>query len=107
MVARHGASPDTDKIRAVGEFPQPKNIAVLLHRLLQDNCAFSWSPDGSVAFDALRRALRNPAVLWHFHPMADTTIHTDASGHELCAVSLQTTSVSSAEQVVAYMPAEQ
>lgn len=134
LVSKDGVRPDPDKVAAVLRFPRPANqkqlrsflglasyfrrfinhfaaIALPLHKLLTSGAAFAWSDGCELAFQALKRALTSDPVLRHFDENAPTFLHTDASGHGVGAVLLQSDSTSR-ERVVAYAsraltPAEQ
>ncbi|GFU49061.1 retrovirus-related Pol polyprotein from transposon 17.6 [Trichonephila clavipes] len=102
-VSSNGVRPDPDKIKAVRNFPTPKNIhdirsflglcsyfrrfikgfcylAEPLQSLLKSGVEFHWGPEEVEAFNSLKKALTSDPVLGMYDERASTEIHTDASG---------------------------
>ena len=106
-----GISPDPDKVRAIAEYPRPKNvkelrsflgasswfrrfikgygaIAAPLYRLLRKETPYTWTPDHQQAFERIRSALTSDQVLafpdWSqpFHVFSDAS--GEAIGGLLC-----------------------
>ena len=123
IVDAQGVQPDPDKVRAVAEFPVPKNVKELqsflglcsyfrrfvhnfahrahpLHELLRKDVPWSWNSSAQDAFVDLRRCLSTPPVLAHYNPNASLELHTDASSFGLGAVLLQ--QCSDASRPIAY-----
>lgn len=123
LVDKDGIHPDPDKISAVQQFPRPENqkslrsflglcsyfrrfikgfahIADPLQRLLKKDTAFVWSSEQEDSFLSLKALLSSPPVLGHFVEGAPTEVHTDASGHGIGTVLVQ--SVNGQERVIAY-----
>lgn len=92
-----GFAVDPDKLRAIRDFPQPKNISELrsffglveqfsgfskdvadakgpLRPLLSTKNVFFWTSDHDTAFAAVKLALTQPPVLAHFDPVLDTKL---------------------------------
>ncbi|GFX70959.1 retrovirus-related Pol polyprotein from transposon 17.6 [Trichonephila clavipes] len=103
LVSSNGVRPDPDKIKAVRNFPTPKNIhdirsflglcsyfrrfikgfcylAEPLQSLLKSGVEFHWGPEEVEAFNSLKKALTSDPVLGMYDERASTEIHTDASG---------------------------
>ncbi|GFS46992.1 retrovirus-related Pol polyprotein from transposon 17.6 [Trichonephila clavipes] len=102
-VSSNGVRPDPDKIKAVRNFPTPKNIHDIrsflglcsyfrrfikgfcyltepLQSLLKSGVEFHWGPEEVEAFNSLKKALTSDPVLGMYDERASTEIHTDASG---------------------------
>jgi transposase InsO family protein len=122
-VSGKGVRPDVDKIRAVKEFPTPKNVhdvksflglcsyyrrfirdfchrARPLQVLLKGDSKFHWGRDQEEAFDDLKEALISDPVLGLYDENSPTEIHTDASGYGIGAVLTQVQN--GEEKVIAY-----
>ncbi|GFY05858.1 retrovirus-related Pol polyprotein from transposon 297 [Trichonephila clavipes] len=118
----NGVRPDPDKIKAVRNFPTPKNIhdirsflglcsyfrrfikgfcylAEPLQSLLKSGVEFHWGPEEVEAFNSLKKALTSDPVLGMYDERA-TEIHTDASGYGIGAVLVQIQN--NVEKVIAY-----
>lgn len=124
VVSKDGIRPDPDKIAAVVDFPRPltqkdlrsflglasyfrrfiRNFATIaspLNQLLQSGASYDWSNQCQHAFEALKSALTSGPVLCHFDETKPTILHTDASGHGIGGVLLQS-DAQLRERVVAY-----
>ncbi|GFS56299.1 retrovirus-related Pol polyprotein from transposon 17.6 [Trichonephila clavipes] len=122
-VSSNGIRPDPDKIKAVRNFPTPKNIhgirsflglcsyfrrfikgfcylAEPLQSLLKSGVEFHWGPEEVEAFNSLKKALTSDPVLGMYDERASTEIHTDASGYGIGAVLVQIQN--NVEKVIAY-----
>ncbi|GFT92610.1 retrovirus-related Pol polyprotein from transposon 17.6 [Trichonephila clavipes] len=122
-VSSNGVRPDPDKIKAVRNFPTPKNIhdirsflglcsyfrrfikgfcylAEPLQSLLKRGVEFHWGPEEVEAFNSLKKALTSDPVLGMYDERASTEIHTDASGYGIGAVLVQIQN--NVEKVIAY-----
>ncbi|GFW47521.1 retrovirus-related Pol polyprotein from transposon 17.6 [Trichonephila clavipes] len=122
-VSSNGVRPDPDKIKAVRNFPTPKNIhdirsflglcsyfrrfikgfcylAEPLQSLLKSGVEFHWGPEEVEAFNSLKKALTSDPVLGMYDKRASTEIHTDASGYGIGAVLVQIQN--NVEKVIAY-----
>ncbi|GFS92474.1 retrovirus-related Pol polyprotein from transposon 17.6 [Trichonephila clavipes] len=122
-VSSNGVRPDPDKIKAVRNFPTPKNIhdirsflglcsyfrrfikgfcylAEPLQSLLKSDVEFHWGPEEVEAFNSLKKALTSDPVLGMYDERASTEIHTDASGYGIGAVLVQIQN--NVEKVIAY-----
>ncbi|UYV78461.1 hypothetical protein LAZ67_16001479 [Cordylochernes scorpioides] len=123
QVNKDGIRPDDDKIKAVSQFPIPKNLQQLrsflglssyyrrfiknyadiarpLNSLLSKGTKFQWNTDQERAFQKLKNALTSKPVLGHFDDDAPTELHTDASGYGIGAVLAQ--KQGNGEKVIAY-----
>ncbi|GFX83267.1 hypothetical protein TNCV_4988611 [Trichonephila clavipes] len=123
LVSSNGVRPDPDKIKAVRNFPTPKNIhdirsflglcsyfrrfikgfcylAEPLQSLLKSGVEFHWGPEEVEAFNSLKKALTSAPVLGMYDERASTEIHTDASGYGIGAVLVQIQN--NVEKVIAY-----
>ncbi|GFY31223.1 transposon Tf2-6 polyprotein [Trichonephila clavipes] len=123
LVSSNGVRPDPDKIKAVRNFPTPKNIhdirsflglcsyfrrfikgfcylAEPLQSLLKRGVEFHWGPEEVEAFHSLKKALTSDPVLGMYDERASTEIHTDASGYGIGAVLVQIQN--NVEKVIAY-----
>ncbi|GFT52156.1 retrovirus-related Pol polyprotein from transposon 17.6 [Trichonephila clavipes] len=123
LVSSNGVRPDPDKIKAVRNFPTPKNIhdirsflglcsyfrrfikgfcylAEPLQSLLKSGVEFHWGPEEVEAFNSLKKALTSDPVLGMYDERASTEIHTDASGYGIGAVLVQIQNI--VEKVIAY-----
>ncbi|GFT29538.1 retrovirus-related Pol polyprotein from transposon 17.6 [Trichonephila clavipes] len=119
----NGVRPDPDKIKAVRNFPIPKNIhdirsflglcsyfrrfikgfcylAEPLQSLLKSGVEFHWGPEEVEAFNSLKKALTSDPVLGMYDERASTEVHTDASGYGIGAVLVQIQN--NVEKVIAY-----
>ncbi|GFX62137.1 retrovirus-related Pol polyprotein from transposon opus [Trichonephila clavipes] len=122
-VSSNGVRPDPDKIKAVRNFPTPKNIhdirsflglcsyfrrfikgfcylAEPLQSLLKSGVEFHWDPEEVEAFNSLKKALTSDPVLGMYDERASTEINTDASGYGIGAVLVQIQN--NVEKVIAY-----
>ena len=102
VVNKDGTKPNTEKVRAITEFPRPtskKNvksflgvcsyyrqsinnfsaIAEPLIRLLRKNTEFFWSESVNIAFERLKQALVTAPVLVHYDYNKKIKLETDAS----------------------------
>ncbi|GFU47789.1 retrovirus-related Pol polyprotein from transposon 17.6 [Trichonephila clavipes] len=123
LVSSNGVRPDPNKIKAVRNFPTPKNIhdirsflglcsyfrrfikgfcylAEPLQSLLKSGVEFHWGPEEVEAFNSLKKALTLDPVLGMYDERASTEIHTDASGYGIGAVLVQIQN--NVEKVIAY-----
>ncbi|GFT99791.1 retrovirus-related Pol polyprotein from transposon 17.6 [Trichonephila clavipes] len=123
LVSSNGVRPDPDKIKAVRNFPTPKNIhdirrflglcsyfrrfikgfcylAEPLQSLLKSGVEFHWGPEEVEAFHSLKKVLTSDPVLGMYDERASTEIHTDASGYGIGAVLVQIQN--NVEKVIAY-----
>ena len=102
IVDESGIKADPKKVKAIAEFPTPKNITDLrsffglvnqlgdfttditaaaehLRPLLRPRNEFVWTSEHQRSFDAVKAALSHPNALAHFDPQLPTAIQTDAS----------------------------
>lgn len=123
LVSSSGIRPDPDKVKAVADFPTPKNVhdirsflglcsyfrrfikgfcylAEPLQLLLKSDAKFYWGPKEVEAFNNLRKALTSDPVLGMYDESYPTEIHTDASGYGIGAVLVQIQN--DVEKVIAY-----
>lgn len=124
VVSKNGIQPDPDKIAAVIGFPRPQQqkdlrsflglasyfrrfvrnfttVASPLNKLLHSGTPFVWSDECEKAFQELKTALTSGPVLCHFDESRPAILHTDASGHGIGAVLLQSDD-QHIERVVSY-----
>lgn len=123
IVNRHGISTDTEKVRAITEYPTPHNVktvrsflglaswyrrfvggfAILtrpLTRLLRKDEKWSWGPEQEGAFAALKRALSTTPILACPDFDRQFVLQVDASNDGLGAALTQDTD--GGETVIAY-----
>lgn len=111
VISSEGISPDPEKIRAIFDYPVPKNsdetkrfvafanyyrkfiknfaqIAQPLNNLSRKNKIFQWSDECQNSFDTLRHALLSPPVLQYpnFSENNEFILRVDASAYALGAV---------------------
>ncbi|GFV46227.1 retrovirus-related Pol polyprotein from transposon 17.6 [Trichonephila clavipes] len=112
LVSEEDIMPDPGKVRAVQNFPAPKNIRDVRNflglcsyyrRFIKDFCLkaqplqelkndskFTWGSDQKESFEKLKTALTSEPVLGLFDEKAPTELHASASGYGLDAVLVQT-----------------
>ncbi|QQP58215.1 Uncharacterized protein FKW44_003459 [Caligus rogercresseyi] len=90
-VTKHGIQADPQKVKAISQFPIPKNISELrfsdaisarfvpLRPLLSSKNPFLWTNDHSKAFQEVKDSLVSPPILTTFNPKRKTMVQTDAS----------------------------
>lgn len=111
-ISGSGIEPGRDKLRAVAEFPTPKNVhevrrflglagffrkfvpkfaerAGPLHALLKKEQTFTWQEKEQLSFQDIRDALVNGSTLKTYNPKHETELHTDASAVGLAGMLLQ------------------
>ncbi|GBG86809.1 hypothetical protein CBR_g42092 [Chara braunii] len=109
FVTPEGISPLSDKIQAIQEWPEPRNvtdvrsflglagyyqrfikgyskIAAPLTKLQCEDRPFDFGEDGWESFLALKAALLSAEVLRIYDPLLPTRVTTDASGYGIGAV---------------------
>ena len=112
FVGRDGVRMMEDKIQAVADWPEPKNvrdvraflgtagyyrkfiknfskIAAPLNELTKESVKFEWSPLHTAGFLSLKAAMQSAPVLALPDPKLPYVIHTDASGFATGAVLMQ------------------
>ena len=114
-ISQAGIKPDANKIKALTDFPPPKNIHELrsflglanqlggfidnlasttdpLRQLLKKGTAYKWTTDLQKAFDETLAILASPSVVNFYDPTLPTTLLSDASNlHGLGFALVQTT----------------
>lgn len=101
-VSEAGIAANTDKIKAITDFPTPTNItdlrsfmglvnqlaeftpdiastAQVLRPLMSPKSSFNWTADHNAAFLKTKKALAEPPILAHFDHTLPTVLQTDAS----------------------------
>ena len=101
-IEKGGIRVDPGKIKAIADFPTPKNLTDLrsffglveqlsgfskdvaavsepMRPLLSPKREFIWTSDHGRAFDAVKHALLQPPFLAFFDPSLETALHVDAS----------------------------
>ena len=109
IIDEHGVRPDPDKVRAVKEWPPPKNTHELksflgltnyfrkfirgysqytfpLTQLLKKNTPWIWAKPCEVAFEFLKQSLMSAPVLVHYDPEGNLEVIVDASKVALGAI---------------------
>ena len=109
MVTPTGISMDTAKTDAVSVWPTPTNlkavqaflgfanfyrrfivgfsdIVIPLIRLTRKDTPFSWGPDQTKAFGALKHAFTTAPILAHFNPDNPIVVETDASDYAIAGI---------------------
>ncbi|GBG73218.1 hypothetical protein CBR_g12935 [Chara braunii] len=91
FVTPEGICPLSDKIQAVQECPEPRNvcyskIAAHLNKLQCEDRPFDFGEEARGSFFALKAALLSAEVLRIYDPLAPTCVTTDASGYGIGAV---------------------
>ena len=109
IVSANGIEPDPDKLKAIDEWPVPKNLTEMrasvklasyyrrhvegfsdlakpLSELTRKNQPFIWGPDQQQAFEILKNRLMNYPVLAPLLPEGRYIIDTDASDFAMGAV---------------------
>jgi len=103
VISENGKSVDPDKVKAVIEYPAPKNVAALrrflgmasfcrkfvknfstiagpLHKLTRKNVPFVWDSACKESFEKLKLLLMSPPTLAFPDPDVRYRLYTDASG---------------------------
>ena len=120
VVSAAGVYPDKNKIKAIKEFPTPKNAdqvssfiglasyyrrfirnfaekAHALTNLTRKSVAWQWGADKQSAFDCIRDCLTTKPILSYPDFAREFIIHTDASGYGIGAVLSQV-------QIISFTP---
>ena len=123
-IDKEGLHKVPEKVNAVLEAPQPRNVTQLraflgmvnyyhrflpnlshklapLHRLLQKNIKWAWTPECVTAFQGVQQLMASDIILTHFDPNFPVTVSCDASPYGLGAV-LSHVLADGAEHPVAY-----
>ena len=123
VVSENGVSTDPEKIKAVSEWPLPKNVKQIrsflglcsyyrkyishfaaiarpLHKLTEKNQSFIWTDECQLAFQTLKQALTNTPILAYPRNEDSFILDTDASNTCLGAVLSQVQD--GTEKVIAY-----
>jgi hypothetical protein len=102
LVSASGVRPDPAKVRAIAEFPTPRDVTSVrsflglanqlgifvsdlaavtdpLRKLLKKNITWIWTPDHQAAFEATKRRLAEPLNVAPFDLRRPTELWTDAS----------------------------
>jgi transposase InsO family protein len=102
LVSASGVRPDPAKVRAIAEFPVPRDVTSVrsflglanqlgifvsdlaavtdpLRKLLKKNITWIWTPDHQAAFEATKRRLAEPLNVAPFDLRKPTELWTDAS----------------------------
>ena len=124
MVSAAGVQVDSEKVKAVEDFPVPTNLKAVqrflgmsgwyhrfvpnfaevadpLNNLKRKGVKFRWTPECQRAFDTLKSHLVSPPILGHPNFNLPFVVYTDASDVGLGAVLVQQTGLGS-EEVLAY-----
>lgn len=111
-IQREGLRPSKEKIKAVSEFPTPKDVHTVrqflglagyfrkfikgfskltepLTQLLQKKVQFEWKEEQEKAFQNLKEKLTERPILAVYNPHAETELHTDASSLGIGSTLLQ------------------
>ncbi|UYV63639.1 hypothetical protein LAZ67_2005125, partial [Cordylochernes scorpioides] len=112
VISTGGLKPSPRKIKAIEEFPEPKNVhdirrflgltnffrrfvkdfarkAEPLSRLTKKGSQFEWKEEQRRSFGGLRKDLVEYPVLAHYNPELKTEVHCDASAEGLAGMVLQ------------------
>ncbi|UYV61064.1 hypothetical protein LAZ67_1003288, partial [Cordylochernes scorpioides] len=112
VISTGGLEPGPRKIKAIEEFPEPKNVhdirrflgltnffrrfvkdfarkAEPLSRLTKKGSQFEWKEEQRRSFGGLRKDLVEYPVLAHYNPELKTEVHCDASAEGLAGMVLQ------------------
>ncbi|UYV62889.1 hypothetical protein LAZ67_2002263 [Cordylochernes scorpioides] len=112
VISTGGLKPGPRKIKAIEEFPEPKNVhdirrflgltnffrrfvkdfarkAEPLSRLTKKGSQFEWKEEQRRSFGGLRKDLVEYPVLAHYNPELKTEVHCDASAEGLAGMVLQ------------------
>ncbi|UYV69407.1 hypothetical protein LAZ67_6003487 [Cordylochernes scorpioides] len=112
VISTGGLKPGPRKIKAIEEFPKPKNVhdirrflgltnffrrfvkdfarrAEPLSRLTKKGAQFEWKEEQRRSFGGLRNDLVEYPVLAHYNPELKTEVHCDASAEGLAGMLLQ------------------
>ncbi|UYV68821.1 hypothetical protein LAZ67_6001031 [Cordylochernes scorpioides] len=112
VISTGGLKPGPRKIKAIEEFPEPKNVhdirrflrltnffrrfvkdfarkAEPLSRLTKKGTQFEWKEEQRKSFGGLRNDLVEYPVLAHYNPELKTEVHCDASAEGLAGMLLQ------------------
>jgi len=102
VIGARGVSPDPEKVRAIKDFPSPKDLTALrsflgmanqlgaflpdlsqatepLRPLMKKGVVFRWLEDHEKAFRVVKSLLTSDAVVKAFNPALKTELYTDAS----------------------------
>lgn len=101
-IGSQGVTPDEDKVKAIREFPRPKDVSALrsflglanqlgafvpdlahatepLRQLLKKEVEYAWIKEHEEAFQQTKALLSSDAVVKAFDPLLPTYLYTDAS----------------------------
>ena len=109
IIDEEGLRPTAEKVKAISEAPEPKNVAELhsflgminyygrflpnmstqlapLYRLLRKDVQWSWTNEQNKAFEAAKKALQTDSLLVHYDSSKPLLLACDASQYGLGAV---------------------
>ena len=109
VVSREGVETDPEKLKAVAEWPKPKNVKQLLsflgfcnyyrnfienfadiskplYRMTSKKATFKWNEERDRAFETLKRLLVSPPVLSYPDPDKQFIVECDASNYAIGGV---------------------